>query len=122
MTDFVRKSLPQARMLCVFSHVTVISTRLQPAHPASVPILHPREMQALRCQTDDTAVVVISYAYSTLYCSKEGGRAVSAISCYRTRYDKHNTHAGNTNDEYYMVGQENKTKDKVVAAVLMLYT
>ena len=42
--------------VCVSSHLTVHSPRRHPAHPISLPVLHPsqeREMQALRSQNHD---------------------------------------------------------------------
>ena len=39
------------------SHETVLSTRRHPVHPVSVPILPPREIQALWSQNHDTEIL-----------------------------------------------------------------
>ena len=59
------------------SHQTVLSTRRHQPHPVSVPILHPREIQALWSQNHDTEI---------RHCNG-CSRVDNAMTCHRTGYD-----------------------------------
>ena len=63
------------------SHETVLSTRRHPVHPVSVPILPPREIQALWSQNHDRD--------TTLYYSKKSRQCNDLpSSVYSTRYQQ----------------------------------
>ena len=61
------------------SYETVVSTRRHPAHPVSVPILPPREIQALWSQNHDTEIL------HTNVVSRVG----NGMTCRRTGYDRY---------------------------------
>ena len=61
------------------SHETVLSTGRHLAHPVSVLILPPREIQALWSENHDTEI---------LHCNAVS-RVDNAMSCHRTGYDRY---------------------------------